>query len=469
MNKIAKRVLVAVMLIAVSAAFAQNAEIVKVKGRGIGVSRSEALKDAYRDAVERAVGLYVDAEQMMKNEELLKDQILTQSNAYVEKYEVVKEDDSANGLVEIQILAQVRKSALTAKLNGVMPRQVFRLGDDAQNVHSRAVTKEKRDVDAVALLKNALDGVNLVKQLVKVSLADNKPIMRKAQDGKERVYYRFRFTIDEDKYYNAFLPPLLKVLDQISLEPSKTVRFSSVEMKWNEDDEKWKETELRRYVNGEWDAEGPFRQEVRVDVDGRARFASGLSGDESDGGVWLDNIGFSDGVKSWAFSMIQRHCVDSVAQQEILNVRLQKDLARHKVFRVVVIVKMNRARTVIQAKEYAIPADCGEVVQKWLRDQWLGESAYSFRDGKSTSYNIVFSDETGEEVAAMPLAILNKAVSNVFFGRTDHLKQGSETIVALYVSPMVHCDATAYERWIGFGIPRDVLPTVKTVSVELAE
>lgn len=151
MNKIAKRVLVAVMLIAVSAAFAQNAEIVKVKGRGIGVSRSEALKDAYRDAVERAVGLYVDAEQMMKNEELLKDQILTQSNAYVEKYEVVKEDDSANGLVEIQILAEVRKSALTAKLNGVMLRQVFRLGDDAQNVHSCAVTKEKRDVDAVAL------------------------------------------------------------------------------------------------------------------------------------------------------------------------------------------------------------------------------------------------------------------------------------------------------------------------------
>lgn len=299
-----------------------------------------------------------------------------------------------------------------------------------------------------------------------MSLADNKPIMRKAQDGKERVYYRFRFTIDEDKYYNAFLPPLLKVLNQISLELSKTVRFSAVEMKWDES-YKWQEKELSRYVNGEWDAKGPFeKEEVHVDADGRLH--GGFSVAESDGGVWLDNIGFSDGVKSWAFSCIQQHCVDGFAQEEVFNSKL-RDLARHKVFRVVVIVKMNRARTVIQAKEYAIPAECCEVVQKWLRDQWLGESAYSFRNGKSTSYNIVFSDESGEEVAAMPVAILNKAMSNVFFGRTDHLKQGSEKIVALYVSPMVHCDAKAYERWIGFDIPRDVLPIVKTVSVELAE
>ena len=49
------------MLVAISA-FAQDAEIVKVKGRGVGTDKAEALKDAYRDAVERAVGMYVDAE-----------------------------------------------------------------------------------------------------------------------------------------------------------------------------------------------------------------------------------------------------------------------------------------------------------------------------------------------------------------------------------------------------------------------
>lgn len=63
----------AAMDIITSLAFAQGTEIVKVMGRGVGADKTEALKNAYRDAVERAVGLYVDAEQMMKNEELVKD------------------------------------------------------------------------------------------------------------------------------------------------------------------------------------------------------------------------------------------------------------------------------------------------------------------------------------------------------------------------------------------------------------
>ena len=77
------------LLIAISmlvmVGFCDDAEVVKVRGRGIGTNKMEALKDAYRDAVEQAVGLYVDAEQMVKNEDLVKDQILTQSNAYILK------------------------------------------------------------------------------------------------------------------------------------------------------------------------------------------------------------------------------------------------------------------------------------------------------------------------------------------------------------------------------------------------
>ena len=107
MRKLVKAVTVAVASVAMAAsatggrlssAAATCTETVMVKGRGVGADKTEALKDAYRDAVERAVGLYVDAEQMMKNEELVKDQILTQSNAYIEKYDVTKESAKPNGL-----------------------------------------------------------------------------------------------------------------------------------------------------------------------------------------------------------------------------------------------------------------------------------------------------------------------------------------------------------------------------------
>ncbi|MCR4664164.1 MAG: hypothetical protein K5660_02220 [Paludibacteraceae bacterium] len=79
-------IIIAAVITAMGVASAQATEIVKVMGRGVGADKAEALKDAYRDAVERAVGLYVDAEQMMKNEELVKDQILTHSNVYIDKY-----------------------------------------------------------------------------------------------------------------------------------------------------------------------------------------------------------------------------------------------------------------------------------------------------------------------------------------------------------------------------------------------
>ena len=83
MTKQIKALSVAISTVAM-VAFAQDAEIVKVRGRGTGADKVEALKDAYRDAIERAVGMYVDAEQAMENEELVEDKILTQSNAYIE-------------------------------------------------------------------------------------------------------------------------------------------------------------------------------------------------------------------------------------------------------------------------------------------------------------------------------------------------------------------------------------------------
>ena len=118
MNKL---MVVAAGLLVAMFVMAQDAEIVKVKGRGVGTDKTEALKDAYRDAVERAVGLYIDAEQMMENEELVKDQILTQSNAYIEKYDVAKE---------------------TTK--------TFRLSDGLKNDHAKMTTVEKRNVDGAA-------------------------------------------------------------------------------------------------------------------------------------------------------------------------------------------------------------------------------------------------------------------------------------------------------------------------------
>lgn len=128
--------------------------VVKVVARGVGTDKDAALKDAYRDAVERAVGMYVDAEAMMQNDELVKDEVLTHSNAYVTHYdEIGAEKVLEGGLVQVRIVATVKRQALTAKLRDVMPAQVVNLNTSAlQDAHAKLVSTEKRGEDAAMTL-----------------------------------------------------------------------------------------------------------------------------------------------------------------------------------------------------------------------------------------------------------------------------------------------------------------------------
>lgn len=456
------------------------AETQMVEGRGVGANRAEALKDAYRDAIERAVGMYVDAKQQMKNEELVEDQILTHSKAYIEKYDVVKEKTKPNGLVEIWINAEVKKSALTKKLSDVMPKQTFALGDDAQNIHSRVVTKEKRNVDAAALLENVLKDVDPVKQLMKLSLADTKPLMRETggdgmgrikpnQKGKERTLYRFRFTIDEQKYFGDFLPPLVKVLDQIALKPPKNIRLAAVPLFENAQDSRTEQTK-QIYLDGKWE------QADDVNEDGSLRGISGLDGYNFDtghsfvsrGGVYIGDIGFADGIGAkWCFSLRGGHGGVGCAQRLYDHVR-SDELAKGGFFRAMVITKMNKARTVITAREYALPPECAGVVAQWY-DRICKDA--------TTTYDIVFTDNKGDEISSKAVSFVNMFLANVFVGKFAHYdesgnssyRQSYAASPAMFISPMVHCDAAAFERWIAFDIPRDELPNIKSVTVELAE
>lgn len=454
MNASIKKFVMAASLLAATCTFADSGEIENVEGRGVGANREEALKDAYRDAVERAVGMYVDAEQKMKNEELVEDKILTQSNAYIEKCEVVKEKAKPNGLVEIRINAEVKKYALTKKLSDVMPKQTFALGDDTQNIHSRVVTKEKRNGDAAALLENVIGELDPVKQVMILSLSSAKPIQAADENGKQKLYYRFKFAVNERKYYEEFLPPLLKVLDQIALKQPKDVRLRSVDL--GEDgivDQK------KEYLAGKWNS-------FDANKDGHTKIST-YRYDSCVNGVYVGDIGFSDGKgDSWCFSNTHSCC--NPAEEYYSG-----SIAENGLVRVMVITKMNAPRSAITAREYELPQECADVILKWYQKMITAEAAvrYSERNPCKTTYNIVFSDKSGEEVAAMPISFENRMLSSIFLGNLPYYPKGDnyKHLVGLFISPMVHCDAASLEEWIGFDIPQDELPNIKSVTVELAE
>ena len=479
-------------------------DVVEVMGRGVGATKVEALKEAYRDAIERAVGLYVDAEQMVKNDELVASQILTQSNAYIKEYRVVKETADASGCVTLNILATVKKSALTKKLSDVMPPQSFKLGNDAQNLHAQIVTKEKRGEDAVALLEKTLAGVNPITQLIRLTLADTKMLAKEVGNGmgspkKTCYFYRFKFEVDETKYYENYLPPLLKVLDQISLE-TRTVWLQSADTTLRGNQLIQSRMELaRNYISS---GEAISTSQLGFPRgEGSLLRLDGLSGDAHfertegyyDGvvalgdtkNVWYltygsqspehgQNIRFElpqrgggrSGNDEWN-EIVRRNSSDS---RSSLNRMLKSD-----VFQVMVITEMGKNRMSAKAKCYELPRGCAEAILRW---QWglcggydnsrnpLGGSKGLGR----TTYNIILRDSANEIVCVRTMAFSNIALINSAAGQGVMFDGGDLSGgYGWYVTPMIHTNAQSMQRWIGFDIPRDDLPRIASISIELAE
>src|SRR5712692_9942416 len=60
-----------------------------VVAEGVGQTAEDARKDAFRNAVRQAVGALIDAETLVQNDQVIKDEVLTYSNALVKSYKEV--------------------------------------------------------------------------------------------------------------------------------------------------------------------------------------------------------------------------------------------------------------------------------------------------------------------------------------------------------------------------------------------
>ncbi len=105
------------------------------------------------------MGVLVDAQAVVKNDQLIHDEILTFSRGYVEKYEVVKrwEEDGSH---HATIRAVVARDKLVAKLKG-MKIAVKELGGDlaARQIDFDAKNEEQ----AADMFKKALAGFDMAK------------------------------------------------------------------------------------------------------------------------------------------------------------------------------------------------------------------------------------------------------------------------------------------------------------------
>lgn len=489
-----QHILIAILLIAISG-FCENVETVKVHGKGIGVTKIEALKDAYRDAVERAVGLYVDAEQMVKNEDLVKDQILTQSNAYIANYKIAKETTSTDGLVSVTIIADVCKRDLTKKIRDVIPAKTIDLSDVSKNLHAQIVTDFKASDDAVSIIKNELKDLQPLKQLMSVTLGTTKPVVESVKEDSSlvRLWYPIKVEVDVNKYYKEFAPRWSRILEQIKIGSARHLELknSSKYVKAYKDivAEKFGTTRKGRagimtrceedYRQG-WPYAGVLEKcglALNQEYQGIAFFDTRILG-KGYALHGLNEAPFSHGYfagyalrdkpDEFGIGLIERAYINSDN-----NCGLLKQIDSSCNFRVALVTKASGQT--LTGNLYNIPQPCTEDILQWQHQTACGTTdGDKYREtAPEIEFNIRFLDVKTCEIASQTFSLRNHELINIVCVRLEEPRNCDGDYVGgtrlWMITPLVGGFAKSYVKWISIDIPKDDVAKITTASISVEE
>jgi hypothetical protein len=198
-------------------------ETVQVKATGVGATPGEAEKAALVNAVQQAVGLFLDNETLVQNEQIIYDKILSVSDGYVSKTEVLlpTRKRPSDGLFETTINATVEKDKLGSDLR---KERILISQTDGQNAWAEAATRIKDAQDGVAMLEKHLPEIQT--RLLSARLIAGKgtasgeavrPEVRpEASTGMAICGWNIEVSYDRDAYYHQALPLLQKCLGALA-------------------------------------------------------------------------------------------------------------------------------------------------------------------------------------------------------------------------------------------------------------
>jgi|GEM_PF-7012960 len=145
-------------------------------------ARDEAVTDACRRAVEEGVGLFVKSDTLVKNSQLIEDNIYTKSKGYIKSYRVVKEGVK-DDLYRVTVEATVLLSIIEKDLDGVWEQLSI-----ASSPRFMVLIYDKKKKDSQPVVENVLIdrldtlGAKVVdpEQMERVRSTD---VARKASEG----------------------------------------------------------------------------------------------------------------------------------------------------------------------------------------------------------------------------------------------------------------------------------------------
>lgn len=202
----------------------KDQSVVVVTATGKGETKEEAKKAAFRAAVEKAIGAWVDAESRMEKSELLKDSVNSISNGDIKRCETLDERRESSGLYACKIKAWVEKKAIAPKFKKVFPAAFKDIGEAAGTLHAHRITSQDRAKNAASLMTAELEGVNRIRDWTRLSTVKGRELEEVKNSGgfhstdapgKGMYSVQYSMTIDEDAYFKGFLPHFKTVLSSM--------------------------------------------------------------------------------------------------------------------------------------------------------------------------------------------------------------------------------------------------------------
>lgn len=186
----------------------------EVVATGTGLTEDEAFKQAIVDAVRRVVGTLVSAENVVKNDRVIKDEVLTLSNGFVEK--VLNQDKTKmdDGTWQVKLKCIVRKGQLYGKLQGA---KIPTIKLEGESLFGDVVSQLSVEKDAAALLRRALLGWN-GNIYEAVSLSSKPEIRRGEDDNFVDIIIPCRLKLRRAVYESQFLSKITNLFETIAVE-----------------------------------------------------------------------------------------------------------------------------------------------------------------------------------------------------------------------------------------------------------
>lgn len=515
-----------IFLLFVTAALSLSAaETVSVVARGVGTTKIDALKDAYRDAIERAhIGTYYDSEQQLKNN-VLNCQELAHNNGFIESSEILSEE-SKDGLVQVRIVAHVKKMALTKRLTEVMPAKSLTVAEASRNLHARTVTEARMLDDALAIVRNEFANFNPVKQLLTADFGVTGAEVEYLAAGstKVRVWYPIDITVDKSKYANEFIPRIERIFNQITMAPAKDVNlYRAYQMKPKQPLDYGKKL-FNRQGHGD-----VYEQNAAKSFTGTMMLAEGSWLPLRAYGVafneqYVDMLAFCGWIDSrqLVLGLLKEYSQyeqtpdlwkweNAIRKSTTFKYCCVNDECYHygssngprwesgKVF----LAKECRSGSTLSGTLYELPPDCFSLIggrmrllldwdrsrransqdsHKQLKNLGQGgmrsvlsrpmfgpdspmnenRSSASHSEGMYTSYEVKLFDAAEKEVGKTGFVLRNPDVSNVCF-----VSAGEDDF--LMITPLISGCAMKFRKWISVEMEKDDIEKIESVSIGLTE